>query len=80
MHGSEIVLEGWRIIIVAHHSLLRITSAGDGTNLKNENTSMAVLPKFDIKLDKIGIQFKNDINYKNPLKLGSLVISNYGKN
>ena len=35
---------------------------------------------FDIKLDKIGIQFKNDIDYKNSSKLGSLVISNYGKN
>ena len=34
----------------------------------------------DIKLDKIGIQFKNDINYYSPLKLGSTTISNYGKN
>ena len=47
-------------------------------NLKNDYETKDI--SFDIKLDKLGIQFKNEISYKNPSKLGSLVISNYGKN
>ncbi len=34
---------------------------------------------FDIKFDKLGVHFKNDINYQDTKKVGSTIVSSFGK-